>query len=76
MKTAHLFDHANKWKADGKIKHLGFSFHSSAKLLDRILTEHPEVEFVQIPFNYIDAESELVQAMQAYEVIRKHGKLA
>jgi len=34
------------------------------------------VEFVQIPFNYIDAESELVQAMQAYEVIRKHGKLA
>ena len=76
VKTAHLFDHANKWKADGKIKHLGFSFHSSAKLLDRILTEHPEVEFVQIPFNYIDAESALVQAMQAYEVIRKHGKLA
>ena len=76
VKTAHLFDHANKWKAEGKIKHLGFSFHSSAKLLDRILTEHPEVEFVQIPFNYIDAESELVQAMQAYEVIRKHGKLA
>ena len=64
VKTAHLFDHANKWKAEGKIKHLGFSFHSSAKLLDRI------------PFNYIDAESELVQAMQAYEVIRKHGKLA
>ena len=76
VKTAHLFDHANKWKAEGKIRHLGFSFHSSAKLLDRILTEHPEVEFVQIPFNYIDAESELVQAMQSYEVIRKHGKLA
>lgn len=76
VKTAHLFDHANKWKAEGKIRHLGFSFHSSAKLLDRILTEHPEVEFVQIPFNYIDAESELVQAMQSYEVIRRHGKLA
>ena len=76
VKTAHLFDHANKWLASGKIKHLGFSFHSSAKLLDRILTEHPEVEFVQIPFNYIDCESELVQAMASYEVIRKHGKLA
>jgi len=76
VKTAHLFDHANKWLADGKIRHLGFSFHSSAKLLDRILAEHPEVEFVQIPFNYIDCESELVQAMAAYEVIRKHGKLA
>ena len=76
VKTAHLFDHANKWLADGKIRHLGFSFHSSAKLLDRILTEHPEVEFVQIPFNYIDCESELVQAMASYEVIRRHDKLA
>ena len=76
VKTAHLFEHANKWLADGKIRNLGFSFHSSAKLLDRILTEHPEVEFVQIPFNYIDCESELVQALASYEVIRKHGKLA
>ena len=76
VKSAHLFEHAKAWKAAGKIRHLGFSFHSSAKLLDRVLTEHPEVEFVQIPFNYIDAESELVQAMAAYQVIRKHGKLA
>ena len=76
VKTCRLFEHAQQWKAEGKIKHLGFSFHSSAKLLDRILTEHPEVEFVQIPFNYIDAESELVQAMEAYQVIRKHEKLA
>ena len=74
VKTCHLFDHANQWVRDGKVKHLGFSFHSSAKLLDRILAEHPEVEFVQIPLNYIDWESELVQARDAYEVIRKHGK--
>ena len=76
VKSAQLFEHAKAWKAAGKIRHLGFSFHSSAKLLDRVLTEHPEVEFVQIPFNYIDAESELVQAMEAYRVIRRHGKLA
>ena len=76
VKTAHLFEHAARWKAEGKIRHLGISFHSSAKLLDRVLSEHPEIEFVQIPFNYIDAESELVQAMQAYEVIRRHGRLA
>lgn len=74
VKTCHLFDHANKWKADGKIRHLGFSHHSSAKLLDRILTEHPEVEFVQIALNYIDWESEFVQARECYETIRKHGK--
>lgn len=76
VKSENLFDHANRWLAEGRIRHLGFSFHSSAKLLDRVLTEHPEVEFVQIPFNYIDCESELVQAMDAYEVIRRHGKLA
>ena len=76
VKTCHLFDHAHRWVEEGKVRHLGFSFHSSAKLLDRILTEHPEVEFVQIPFNYIDCESELVQAMAAYEVIRAHGKQA
>lgn len=74
VKTCNLFDHALKWKEEGKIKHLGFSHHSSAKLLDRILTEHPEVEFVQIALNYIDWESEFVQARECYEVIRKHGK--
>lgn len=75
VKTCHLIDHALKWKADGRIKHLGFSFHSSPELLDRILTEHPEFEFVQIPVNYMDWNSELVRAREAYEVIRRHGKL-
>lgn len=74
VKTTNLFEHAKKFKAAGKIKHLGFSFHSSAKLLDRVLTEHPEVDFVQIALNPIDWDSELVQAGKCYEVIRKHGK--
>ena len=74
VKTTHLFEHAMKWKNEGKIKHLGFSFHSSAKLLDRILTEHPETEFVQIALNPIDWDSEFVQAKKCYEVIRKHEK--
>ncbi len=74
VKTTHLFDHAKKWKENGKIRHLGISFHSSAKLLDRILTEHPEIEFVQIALNPIDWDSELVQAGLCYDVIRKHGR--
>ena len=74
VKTTHLFDHARKWKETGKIRHLGISFHSSAKLLDRVLTEHPEIEFVQIALNPIDWDSELVQAGLCYEVIRKHGR--
>ena len=74
VKTTHLFDHAKKWKEDGKIRHLGISFHSSAKLLDRVLEEHPEIEFVQIALNPIDWDSELVQAGPCYDVIRKHGR--
>ncbi|MBQ3335047.1 MAG: aldo/keto reductase [Eubacteriaceae bacterium] len=74
IKTTHLFDHAKKWKADGKIRHLGISFHSSAKLLDRVLEEHPEIEFVQIALNPIDWDSELVQARLCYDVIRRHGR--
>ena len=74
MQACHLFDHAMKWRETEKIKHLGFSFHSSAKLLDRILTEHPEMEFVQIALNYYDWESGFVQARKCYEVIRKHGR--
>ena len=61
-------------KAEGKIRHLGFSFHDKADLLDRILTEHPEVEFVQIQLNYLDWEDERVQSRKCYETIVRHGK--
>lgn len=74
VKATNLFEHAKQWKADGKIRHLGISFHSSAMLLDRVLEEHPEIEFVQIALNPIDWDSELVQAGPCYEVIRKHGR--
>lgn len=74
VKTTHLFDHAKRWKEEGKIRHLGISFHSSARLLDRVLTEHPEIEFVQIALNPIDWDSELVQAGLCYDVIRLHGR--
>ena len=61
-------------KAEGKIKHIGFSFHSGPELLDKILTEHPEAEFVQLQINYADWENPDVQSRANYEVARKHGK--
>lgn len=71
----HMFDYVNRWKAGGKIRHVGISLHDSADVLDRILTEHPEIEFVQIALNYLDWEHESVQARKCYETIRRHGKL-
>ncbi|MCQ2417889.1 MAG: aldo/keto reductase [Oscillospiraceae bacterium] len=61
-------------KKEGKIRHLGFSFHDSAELLDTILTAHPEVEFVQLQINYYDWDSDNVQSGKCYEVARKHNK--
>lgn len=61
-------------KAEGKIRRVGFSFHDSAELLDEILTEHPEMEFVQLQLNYIDWDSQAIQSRACYEVACKHGK--
>ena len=61
-------------KAQGKVRHMGFSFHDSADFLDRFLTAHPEMEFVQIQFNYADYEDPKVESRKCYEVCRKHGK--
>lgn len=61
-------------KAEGRLRHLGFSFHDKADVLDQVLTEHPEVEFVQLQLNYLDWEDERVQSRKCYEVACKHGK--
>ena len=61
-------------KAEGKVLHAGFSFHDTPELLDKILTEHPEMEFVQLQLNYLDWESQWIQSRACYEVATKHGK--
>ncbi len=58
----------------GKIHHLGMSFHDTADVLDRILAEHPEIEFVQLQLNYLDWEDPKVQSRLCYETVRKHGR--
>ena len=70
----NAFEFAAQKKAEGKVKHVGFSFHDSAEVLDQILTEHPEVEYVQLQLNYLDWEDDNVQSRKCYEVAVKHGK--
>ncbi len=53
---------------------MGFSFHDNAELLDKVLTEHPEMEFVQLQINYLDWDSEGIQSRKCYEVATKHNK--
>lgn len=61
-------------KAEGKANRIGFSFHDSPELLERILTEHPEVELVQLQINYLDWNSPSIQAERCYEAAVRHGK--
>ncbi len=75
-----VFDELDLWnfalekKAEGKIRHLGFSFHSTAEELEEILKAHPEAEFVQLQINYGDWENREVQSRRVYEVARKYNK--
>ena len=73
VQDAKLFEHMKRWKEEGKIRHIAFSYHDDAKHLDQILTEHPEVDAVQIVLNYYDWEEPFIQAKKCYDVICKHG---
>ena len=68
------YDVAQELKAEGKIRHVGMSFHDTAEVLDKILTDRPEMEFVQLQFNYADYEDPRVQSKACYDVCRRHGK--
>ena len=70
----HAYDVVQQMKAEGKLRHVGLSFHDSAAVLDKILTDRPELEFVQLQFNYVDYNDPNVQSRLCYEVCRKHGK--
>ncbi len=75
-----VFDDFDMWswvqekKKEGKIKHVGFSFHATPEELDEILNKHPEMEFVQLQINYADWENPAIKSRECYEVARKHGK--
>lgn len=68
------FGFVKQMKDEGKIKHIGFSFHDSATVLEEILSKHPEIEYVQLQINYLDWESENVQGKECYELCVKYGK--
>ncbi len=73
-KACRAYETAFQLKAEGKVRHVGISFHDRAEVLDQILTEYPQIELVQIQFNYLDYEDPAIQSKACYEVCRKHGK--
>ena len=74
FKECHAYETAFALKAEGKIRHVGISFHDSAAFLEQILTEYLDIEVVQIQFNYADYDDPAVQSRLCYEVCRKFNK--
>ncbi len=74
FKRCKAYETAYGFKEEGLIKHFGLSFHDKAEVLDMILTEHPEIEIVQIQFNYVDYDDASVESRKVHEVCLKHNK--
>jgi len=74
LEDFHCFDFVRQKKEEGTVKHMGFSFHDSPELLERLLTDHPETEFVQLQINYLDWDSPGIQARRCYDIAAAHGK--
>ncbi len=73
-KKYDCFSWIQEKKRQGLVKKAGFSFHDTAEVLDKVLTEHPEMEFVQLQINYLDWENEGIQSRKCWETAVKHGK--
>lgn len=74
FKSCRAYETAFALKEEGKVKHVGISFHDKAEVLEQILTEYPQIEVVQIQFNYVDYDDPAVESRKCYEVCRKYGK--
>ena len=74
FRACRAYETAFKLKEEGKIRHVGLSFHDSAEVLEEILTAYPQIEAVQLQLNYADWEDPTVQSHKCYDVCRKHGK--
>lgn len=74
FKKCRAYETALELKEEGKIRHFGISFHDRAEVLEEILQEYPQIEVVQIQFNYVDYEDPAVQSRKCYEVCRKYNK--
>lgn len=71
---SQAFDVVRGLKEDGRVRHIGISFHDKPDVLERILDAHPEIEVVQIQLNYLDHDDPVIEGGRVYKVCRRYGK--
>jgi uncharacterized protein len=67
----HALDFLKKMKAEGKIRRLGFSFHDTPEMLQKIVDAYDGWDVAQIQLNYLDWE--LYRSREQYEILTKAG---
>lgn len=74
FKACRAYETVFALKEEGLIRHVGISFHDTADVLDKILTEYPQIEVVQLQLNYADWDDPAIQSGKCWQVCRDHGK--
>lgn len=74
FERCNAFEIVKKLKSEGKIRHIGMSFHDSPDFLQWVLERHPEIELVQLQFNYADTDNPDVESSKCYDICEKFGK--
>ena len=54
----NLLDKAEEAIKDGRIKHIGFSFHDDYNCFEKIVDGYDKWDFCQIQYNYMDTENQ------------------
>lgn len=68
------YEQAFELKDQGKVKHVGISFHDRPEVLRKILDDYPQIEVVQLQFNYFDYDSASVCSKECYNLCKTYGK--
>ena len=74
FRSCRAYETAFELKAEGRVRHVGISFHDTADMLERILNDYPQLDVVQLQLNYLDWEDPAVQSRACYEVCVRHNK--
>lgn len=73
-KEENCFDFIRELKKRGKVKYIGISFHDSAEVLEKILSEQNDIDYVQLQVNYLDWKDNIVQSEKCIEIATKYCK--
>lgn len=70
FRSFEVYNELQKLQEEGKIRHLGFSYHGGGDLLDIVANEYPW-EFCQIQLNYLDWTA--MDVKRNYDILTKAG---